>query len=372
MKTLLVASFISISSYAQFYNNAEGSPLLDLLKSAQESIKIEIYEMTNQKVLEALRQALERDVFVSIIQEPSPLEMPCQIFTRATSHDSATCKAQKELVAEVKAHEGQYVAFNKAELCGVPGRSCFQHGKIALIDGNVALISTGNFNDTNLCDLDQGPDVCNRDYSFVTEDTEIIAGLDKIFEKDILGKHYDPGALISKSLSSKLTVSPVSLNNIISFIGSATRSIQIQNQYLEEPDLNAALIKAAQKGVKVELMVSDVCNFGKPSATKNSQITHIFTDFDQAGISSRLFSKNQKINGKSGYLHAKAIVVDNANAWIGSMNGSTESALQNREYGVYFDQTESVSKLSKIMANDYQDPNTLTWKQSLSCHNSKQ
>ncbi|MEI6805438.1 MAG: phospholipase D-like domain-containing protein [Myxococcaceae bacterium] len=366
---IIFAAFILAAPqlHAQFYDNAKGSPLVALLESAQKSIKIEIYEMNDEKVLTALSEALDRGVEVSIVQEPNPLQSPCQIFTQISTHDNPVCKNQKKLVAAVKNHGGKYEAFNKVELCGIEGKSCFQHGKIALIDDHTAVISTGNFNDSNLCDLDQSPDVCNRDYSFVTNDQEILSGLNSFFEQDLLGKRYDPLSLMTSTLKSKLTVSSISLDNILEFIASAKKSIQIQNQYLEEPALNEALIKAAKRGVQVEAMVSDVCNFQKPSPGKHAQITETFTGFDKAGISSRLFNKKHLINGKPGYLHAKAIVVDGQYAWVGSMNGSTESATMNREYGIYFEQPRWVSQLSKIMKADYEDPTAQTWEQSLRC-----
>lgn len=361
-----------------FYNNPEGSPLIDFIQSAKKSIQIEIYEMNDDQVLAALEKAAGQGIVIRIVKEDNPLGGPCKIFTRAedfpddsnSMHDEtnlANCRRQKKLAQTIRAQGGKYVAFNKAELCAIAGQSCFQHGKIALFDSQIALISTGNFNDSNLCDLKQNPATCNRDYSMVTEDPEIVSGLNAFFEKDLAGKRYDFNSLMSKSLSQKLTVSPISLDNILSFIGSATKSLQIQNQYLEEPKINAAIVKAAQKGVKVEIMVSDVCNFGKPSASKYALFTRIFSEFDKNSIGTRLFNKQQLINGKPGYLHAKAIIVDNQRAWVGSMNGSTESATMNREYGIYFDNAPWIRALSQIMTDDYHSPSAQTWQQSLNC-----
>lgn len=386
---LLFALHLATNAFASvelglYVHGERPSPVPAMIDAATKTVTIAIYEMNDEKVLAALKDAAERGVIVSILKEPDPLEYPCKMFPRSltdeTGHEEGAadtsiheesktdnCKTQQKLVGIVNQHGGRYVAFNKHNLCGVAGKGCFQHGKVVVVDSQLALISSGNLNDTNLCDLDQKPSVCNRDYSVITDDADVIAGLEAVLEKDLLGHHYDLKSLMTENLLAKLTVSPVSLGNIVAFIESATTSIQIQNQYLQEPTLNAALVSAAKKGVRIEAMVSDVCNFKKPSAGKHAQITRTYSEFDKAGIQSKMFNKDQQVNGKPGYLHAKAIVVDGTRAWVGSMNGSTEAATQNREFGIYFDQTDWVNKLVATMTSDFNDPLAQTWKQSLNC-----
>lgn len=353
---------------AGFYNNEQGSPLFSLIQSAQRSIDLEIYEMGDKNVRDSLREAIKRGVALRVVQDPHPLG-GCPVFNPITRKDSPDCEDQKKFVQEVNQTGGRYVGFNRKELCGVSGQPCFQHGKIAIFDHKLSLISSGNFNSTNLCDSQLAPDRCNRDYSIVSDDLEVNSLLNSIFEKDLEGRQYDLSEFITPDLSNKITVSPVSLKNILNFIRSAKSSIQVQNQYLNEPEINQALIAAAGRRVKVDITVASFCSFGRPSPSKNQKYTEIFSAFDQAGISTRLFTKNIAVGGRPGYLHAKAIVVDETRAWVGSMNGSTQSALMNREYGIYFDHPQWVMPLLKIMQSDHANPRGETWQEGLQCEN---
>lgn len=353
-----------------FYNNAEGSPVVPLINTAQKSLEMEIYEMGNPKVIAAIRAALNRGVKVRIVKEPNPVGAPCKVFDLSIPASNlvtsdASCADQRKLVQDVNAAGGEYVPFSQT-LCP-NGQSCLQHGKIVIADNSVALISSGNFNSTNLCDLDNNPSTCNRDYSFITNDSDIANTLAAIIAKDAAGTAYDVSTLLSKSMSQKITVSPVSLQPLVAFIKSAKERIQVQNQYLKEPTINAALIEMAKSGVKVDVTVASACSFGKPSPSDRKKVTEIFSAFDKAGIVSKMFNKNILVNGKPGYLHAKAIVVDESRAWMGSVNGSTQAATLNREFGIFFNDGANVDKLSNQLDNDLNDPHEESWQDSLEC-----
>jgi len=370
--TLVMLSVFSLSAFSfntnliGFHDNANGSPILQMMDSAKETIRTEIYEMEDIKVHNAIRRALDRGVKVSIVQEPSPMGARCKIFTPSHHDDDLKCASLKSLVHDVNSRGGSYKPFDK-KLCGIEGHSCFQHGKTVIIDGKIALVSTGNFNATNLCDLDQNPEVCNRDYSVVTDDAETVAALVRIHDADSRAEVTNFSTLFSEQLTDKLTVSPVSLDHIIDFISSARQTIRVQNQYLHEPRINKALVQAAKRGIKIEVTVSSLCWFEKPKPHQADRDRATFSSFDNAGISTRFFTRHMKVRGKDGYLHAKAIVVDGQRAWVGSMNGSSESAIMHREYGLFFNKREWVSELMQIMDGDHRNPNSESWQESLNC-----
>jgi phosphatidylserine/phosphatidylglycerophosphate/cardiolipin synthase-like enzyme len=242
---------------------------------------------------------------------------------------------------------------------------------LVVVDSKKALISTGNFNITNLCDLDYSPNVCNRDYSYITDDPEIVSTLQQIVEKDLAGKKYDVDSVVSADVSKKITVGPNSLKPLISFLQTAKKSIQIENQYLKEPTINSTLIAAAKKGIEVQVLVASACSFGRPRAGEASRITAIYTEFDEAGITTRMFTKNNKVNGKPGYMHAKAIVIDGKKAWVGSVNGSTQGTTMNREFGIFFDDPSEIKKIVSTIDKDFSDSNVETWQESLECAENK-
>jgi cardiolipin synthase len=188
-----------------------------------------------------------------------------------------------------------------------------------------------------------------------------------VFEKDLQGTRYDLGAMLGHSVSERVTVSPLSLQPILNFIRSAQYSISVQEQYLHEPEVNQALIDAAKSGKTVRVNVASACAFGRPTAKEAEGLRQTYQAFDAAGVKSRFFTDSQLIRGVPGYLHAKAIIVDDKRAWLGSINGSTTSFKNNREYGIFFDDPTSVSDLAAQMEIDFNDQNSESWQESIEC-----
>jgi phosphatidylserine/phosphatidylglycerophosphate/cardiolipin synthase-like enzyme len=349
------------------FENPDGTPPTTLIQSAHASIDIEIYTMADPQVQTALLQAMGRGVRVRVIQEPAPYDSPCHVFEAAATKDGSSCKSAKQFVLQVQSQGGQYVPFNKS-LCGNNAApNCFEHGKIMLVDGTSALISTGNFDASNLCDTSVGVKKCDRDYTFVTTDPGTISTLEQIFETDLLGIPYDLPSILAQPAANALTVSPFSLTPLVNFINTATTSLQIEEQYLWQTQINQAIMSAAQRGVHVEIMVASACSYGRPNSSETSEFQRTFSAFDQAGVNSRMFTVNNRVNGMPGYLHAKAIVIDGVRAWVGSVNGSDTATSANREFGVFFTELPLVQQLSADLENDFQNSGSETWQDSLNC-----
>jgi len=352
------------------YLNSEGSPLLPILGYDKlKTLDIEIYTMGDPNVRSLLRAALDRKVKIRIVKEPKPLGETCDTF--GTTSADADCADQQKLVKDIQDAGGSFVPYNKQALCpnggGKGGTSCYEHGKIAIANNSIALISTGNFDSSNLCQDSGTQKTCNRDFSLIVNDAVIVKTLENIFSRDLAGQSYDLSQEIDPSLKSILTVSPLSMTPIVDFINTAKDSIDLEAQYLNEPDINAALIDRAKKGVKVSITTASVCAFGKPVPSEALKTTNSYQTFEAAGISAAMFNASNKVNGRNGYMHAKVIVVDGVRAWLGSENGSTTSLTQNREYGLIFDTPASVKKILTVAQADHNSPNSETWQQSLNC-----
>ena len=357
-------------SNVDIYFSTDPSPLLQMISGAQKSLAIEIYTMGDKDVRAAIRTALAKGIQVRIVKDPTPLGETCFLFSATTAKDSEDCKDQQALVREVQAtadHGGAYVPFNKSVLCANPAQKCFEHGKMAIVDGATLLVSTGNFDSTNLCDIQYNPSHCNRDYNLVTHDSQMIDTLSAVFENDLKGERYDLAGLLAQAGSPAVTVSPFSLEPLVNFIHSAKTRIRVQEQYLHEPTINAALQNAAQQNIQVQVDVASPCSFGKPSDKEAAAFSKIYQAFDAAGVASRMFTARQKVGGKPGYLHAKAIVVDEERAWVGSVNGSTTSVSNNREFGIFFNDPLSVRRLIGQMEADFTSPDSESWQEGLQC-----
>ncbi len=366
----------SLIDLVGIFNNGELTPIYDLVERAKYSIDVEIYEMKDPNFMDAINRALDRGVKVRIIKDPHTNGNRCYLRTlEAQLDDTEDCKTQRDFLFKAstrKVNPAQYVPFNKFELCfpeappvkkttGVAkDPMCFEHGKIIIADKKVALISTGNFNASNLCDLKVDIKTCNRDFSYVTRDQDVVDGLTKIFDKDLLGKRYNPLEILSDSQKSKLTVSPFSKLPLIEFVKSATHEILIENQYIKDLDLVEALKLKAQAlrevvpdKFPIKMVLASPCSFGRVRRKQVAKTDEMLADFLKAGIDVRFFSKENFVKGKNGYMHAKAMVVDSARAWVGSVNGSTTALSANREFGVFFSNTARVDYLESVIKADF-------------------
>jgi cardiolipin synthase A/B len=352
------------------YENSRGSPLIPLINAAKKSIDIEIYSMENPGVHQAILAAQASGVKIRIVQEPTPVGDPCRIFSGSQTDDSATdakdCTPLFEFYRRVRAGGGIYVPFRK-ELCGPATAGCVEHGKMVIVDAKAALLSTGNFNSTSLCDKRTNPAKCNRDYSYIIAYAPAIQVLGTIFEKDLAGVPYDLRPILARPGAADLSVSPYSLGPIVNFLRSAKRSIAIQQQYLKDPTMNAEILAAAKRGVNVYLMVASACAFGKPAPGPSEKWKQTYQTFEAAGVKIRAFTSSMKVGGLPGYLHAKTILIDGKTAWVGSVNGSTQAIASNREFGVFFDAPRDIAFLKNIMADDFSNPASESWQESLEC-----
>jgi cardiolipin synthase A/B len=361
------------------YDNAgqNSIPALNLVRAAKTSIDIEIYEIKDPTFLNAVLDAAKRSVRVRIIKDPNPVAnvgpdgvtLSCEWFNPDTAHDEPGCATQRAFIENVRVLGAQIVPFNKAQLCDKdatsPKPTCYQHGKLIIADRKRALISTGNFNPDNLCDLPQNPAKCNRDFSVVTADNDVLRTVQRVFDNDLTGKRYALESIVTGAIQQKLTVSPYSFAPIEGLIRSAKTRLQIENQYLKHPQINRAIQSAARRGVRVEISLANLCEFGVPNATATKQATDLLTPFDQAGASVRMFTPSITVKGKPGYMHAKVIVADENRAWVGSVNGSISAVDRNREFGVFVTDAKNVMKLSSILESDFAI--SQEWQENLKC-----
>ncbi len=368
ISTVSLPSYLSADGKTEeVFENASSTPILSLIRGAKKSIEIEIYEMGNKQVLNELQLAMDRGVSLRIIQEGTPVGNSCHIFEPVQIEEDETCQNLKSFLGKVKAKGGTYVPFAHDQLCGENKKNCFEHGKMIIIDQARVLISTGNFNLSNLCFSDENPKNCNRDFSVVSSDPAVVQTLGKIFEQDLKQNASELPSLLSSDAARKLTVSPFSFPPIKAFIQSARKTLQIENQYLNDPEMNQAILDAAAKGVKVQILVASACSFGKPKAGDVNRWNQVYGTFDQTGIQSRIFDRQMKVRGASGYLHAKVMIADGERAWVGSVNGSGTAIRSNREFGVFISDFQEVQKLVSYFEQDFKDPNGESWQESLLC-----
>jgi phosphatidylserine/phosphatidylglycerophosphate/cardiolipin synthase-like enzyme len=106
---------------------------------------------------------------------------------------------------------------------------------------------------------------------------------------------------------------------------------------MDEPAIEDALQSASRRGVDVEVLMS----------MQTSWLT-AFRALTASGVKIRTYDSKALI-----YIHAKAIIVDDMKAFVGSENFSGPSLDDNRELGIIFSKPDIISSIQKTFESDW-------------------
>jgi cardiolipin synthase len=272
------------------------APLFDEIQAARRSIDLEVYIVTDDAILQALEEARRRGIAVRVILEEHPFG----------------------------GGGGQEEMFARLERAGIAVRWSnpvfrFSHIKTMIVDDAVAIIMNQN--------LTQSAFTTNREFGVVTNRSDAVQAAAAIFAADwSRGVEPDPGPLV---------VSPTNARDqLLALVGGARVSLDLYAEVLRDPQLLDALAAAAERGVRVRIIVSPTADF----AAEVDELT-------ASGVAIRF--------SRSLYIHAKLIVADGERAFIGSQNLSATSLDQNRELGMIVDDPVNLSRLSRTFAIDF-------------------
>ena len=279
-------------------------PILRAIASAQRTLWVEVYILSDRNVVQALETAAQRGVDVRVLLEPHP-------------YGGGEVSAQKDIETlnaagvHAKASDPAYY---------------YTHAKVMLVDGATAYILTSNLSKSGLGGTTSG---ANREYGVLDTDPGDAAELQSILQAD--WDHTLP-ALTRQ----RLVISPVnSRADLFALISSARRSIQIEDEEFYDLPSEQALIAAARRGVQVNLVL--------PAGA-----TGEFADIarlTQGGVRVRLLS--------APYPHAKVVLVDGVVAFVGSQNFSSTSLDQNREVGIVIADSTALNTLNQVVVQDW-------------------
>jgi len=230
--------------------------------------------------------------------------------------------------------------FTQLQQAGISARASSEgfsitHAKAAVFDNSWSLVTSINLTNT---------DQYTRDFGIKTYDTDVRDEIEKVFAAD--WDNATNGTINTPDLSvQKLVWSPVnSKNKIISFIQSARSSIELEVENLGDEDVIAALKERAQQQVKVTVIV--------PACVEGSGLRNLpyMKDLASGGVDAR-FSM-PPYTGSNPYIHAKAIVVDDEQFYVGSENFSMNSLSAARELGMIETNASISSTIHDIIVQD--------------------
>ncbi len=277
-------------------------PVLSRIEHAQKSIDLVMYKLSDTQIQQALGNAVARGVAVRVLLNGG------YYFKKENSNDAPYAALQQLHVP----------------VAWTPTSFALTHQKTLIVDGNDALIMTFN--------LQSKYYATGRDFAVDDTDPNDVAAIEKTFDADW------KGSSITAPEGDDLVWSPGSEDELLYLINSATSSLKIYNEELDDDDIVSALASAAKRGVDVRLDMTYATNW-KP----------MFTQLTEAGVQVRTYASTSKVR----YIHAKMILADNARVFLGSENFSGNSMNKNRELGLVLTSSAILEKLNQVFASDW-------------------
>jgi len=284
--------------------------ITNAIRSAQKSIWLEIYILSDRNVIRALEEATNRGLDVRVMLEPHPF-----------GGGPSPAKTMDTLAA--------------AAIKTQPTNPSFPltHEKGLIIDGSTAYIMTSNFSRSALGRSSGSNGYRNREYGIIDTNSQDVQAIAAIFMADwnhLTAQFNDPN----------LVVSPInSRNDFTTLINNAHSTLLIEAEEMNDSAIEQALANAAQHGVQVEVIL--------PTANISSgdSISQGIATIKQGGVQVR---EDPQL-----YMHAKIIIVDGRTAFVGSENISAQSLDQNRELGIIVSDPSVLNKLQTTFQSDW-------------------
>jgi cardiolipin synthase len=294
--------------------DAGDSVITSAIDGAQKSVWVEMYLLTDRKIISALEEASHRGVDTRVMLETHPYG----------SGSVAPTETMNRLSAAGVQTKATSPSFS------------LTHEKGMVIDGKTAYIMTSNF---TLAALGVSKSTKNREYGVIDSNPQDVQGVIDIFNAD--------WNRTSVQLSDpNLVVSPInSRQDFEALISSAHKSLQIEAEEMQDSDIEQALVSAEKQGVQVQVILPYSGSSSTDSSGSNSG--------NSAGISTIEQGNVQVKEDHQLYMHAKIIIVDGQKAFVGSENISRASLDSNRELGIIVSDQNALNTLQQTFQQDW-------------------
>ena len=330
-----------------------GAPIFKELENAEQEVLISIYLLTNVQLVALLCElASEKDVTVRILLEGDVL-----------GYDITT---ELTLMRSIVDAGGEVYLINDP----IPGnyeRFSFFHNKYAVIDGRKVIVTSENWTSGNL-----SSDCSNRGWGAVIESEELAEYVRDIFFSDLSPEYGDVRSLMSsypglKPYSGTVTYSGTApyeaetfdarIMPVLSpdnswpaleyFMGNAetrvySQQLDLGSSFRTIPDQSPIgwMSSAAERGVDVRFILDSSMGSSK------DEVVNL--------INSTTGVKAISVSGRASFslIHNKGVVMDDL-VWIGSVNWTESSFLNNREFAVVIDSPEVTEFFVGLFIEDW-------------------
>jgi phosphatidylserine/phosphatidylglycerophosphate/cardiolipin synthase-like enzyme len=290
-------------------------PWIDAIHNATQSIQLTMFHLTDPDVVnELLGKASLPDL--RVILDGATLK---------TAKYARIFKQLKDAGVQIK---GSSSAFDMT------------HTKAMVVDGKRAFVTSMNLTKT----FDT-----TRDFGLITEDADVIAEMQAVFETD--WKNADSGAGDTPALSDRnLVWSPINAEpKLVDLISSAKKTVVLTVENLGDAAIQNALVTVATRKdapVAVRVIVPE-CD-ENPDPLINYPHLKMLTDNQVQG---RVMPHPSTADAP--YMHSKMILVDDRVAYDGSVNYSIHSTRSNRELGIVWRVMDTLKVLLDSFVTDW-------------------
>jgi phosphatidylserine/phosphatidylglycerophosphate/cardiolipin synthase-like enzyme len=290
----------ALSVYAE--PDAGLGPVYRLIDDARHAVRMTMYELRDSVAEQTLAAAARRGVDVRVLLDQNSQRSGNEAaFTYLHSHGVTVAWADPRYSAT--------------------------HEKSVTVDGSVAAVMTGNL---------VSSDADTRDFVIIDRDRADVAAIDATFAADADHRPARPPG------GADLVWSPTtSQAALLAVINGATRTIAVENEEMNDPDITAALLRAQSRHVAVTVVLTTDPRWESTLMRLQTAGARIVELADPSGEI---------------YIHAKAIAADagaaNARAFVGSQNFSIPSLRFNRELGLIIRSPRLVSAVAAVIGSD--------------------
>lgn len=282
-------------------------PIVDAIAAAKRSLRIKMFVFSDPALLKAVVAAKKRGVKVRVIL------------------NEARRSGEKD-------NDRTRVLLERAGIAVRVGNTAFDvtHEKSMVVDETSAFVMSLNWATKNLTET--------RDYAVLTtrwrDVSEVIDG----FDADWRRQAFEPAR------DSHLVWCPgPGRDRICEFIDAARHRLFVQNERFQDTVVIERLVRAAQRGVKVEVMARAPHTLKREKLVEGVGGLRIM---DDVGI------KIHKL--KHMKLHAKMFFADGVAAIIGSINLAAGSLDSRRELAIEVRDDNVIERLHKIAHHDWE------------------
>ena len=246
------------------------------------------------------------------------------------------------------------------------------HQKTFVIDGPTA--ANPNLNGTAIIlslNLMPGYFSTSRDYGVITKDPAVIQEVSRVFDSDFSlanptskcsyahtsSKTRPPsGASDTPSLSeTNLLWSPVNARqNLQQLIDSTTKTLVLTTEELVDDDMVCQLEAVAQSPAKPSVRILLSGDTGSNASAVKTLLGLGLSNLMIRVMPGLPSAPNAATPQTPLYMHGKQVIVDGAQAFVGSENLTNTSLIQNRELGTLFSDPAMIARLQSVFESDSQ------------------